>query len=314
MLLTYRCNARCEHCFLSCGPSRNGLVTLDELHKYLEDAAGAPYISHFFLEGGEPFLFPRELLQMVAAIKDRGYYLGLLTNGFWAVSDSAAHAALKPVVEAGLDSLGISTDAWHSSFVPVERAQRAVRIADDLGLDADLMVCAGGPEGADVSGVLKGLQACGTVVHPSEVVCRGRASTSRLCLTGRHDWQSLTTCPVTFGGRSRVHLGPFGQIHLCQGLLIGRDARRESLVEIFADFDPEAHPICAALSEGGPAELARLAMRSGFVPEDSYADGCKLCFEARRHLVARFPELLGPAEMYDEVESGEPAEKGIKSA
>lgn len=298
LLLTYKCNAACEHCFLSCAPGRGGVVSLEETRKYVADAARARYINHFFIEGGEPFLYPELLRDTLAEIAGAGYWLGVLTNGFWAVSDEKARAALEPLVEAGLGSLGISTDAWHERFVPVERAERAARVAQELGIDADLMVCSGGAGGATV---IDRLKLHGFEAYASPVICRGRASTSAECRVKKHKWSKLTKCSATFGGGSRVHLGPEGQIHLCQGLLLGRDARRAPLDEIFADFRVEEHLLCRALSKGGPAALARLAMEHGFVPEERYADGCQLCFEARRFLLPCFPEVIGPAEMYDSV-------------
>ena len=295
LLLTYKCNASCDHCFLSCGPGRNGIISPEEVRKYIDDAAHAPYINHFFVEGGEPFLYPELLTQVAAEITGRGYWLGVLTNGFWAVSDSRARAMLEPLVAAGLSSLGISTDAWHDRFVSVEDAERAARVAEQLGLEVDLMVCTGGP---NEDKVLDKLKKDGFDAYASRVICRGRASTSNECRTGDHEWRLLTDCPAIFGGNSRVHLGPFGQIHLCQGLLIGRDARREPLADIFSGFKVDDHPVCSALAAGGPAGLAQLSMEYGFIPEAGYADGCQLCFEARRHLLVHFPDLIGPPEMY----------------
>ena len=295
LLLTYKCNASCDHCFLSCGPERSGLISLDEARKYLSDAVDMPYINHFFIEGGEPFLYPELLNGMAAEITARGYWLGVLTNGFWACSDISARDALAPLEAAGIGSLGVSTDAWHNRYVPIERAERAVRIAGEMGLDADLMVCTGGPEHSSVRDRLK---EDGYDFYTSDLICRGRASGSPPCRTGTHEWNSLTRCSATFGGDSRVHIGPDGEIHLCQGLLLGRDARKEPLADIFAQFRLEDHPLCAALDSGGPAALARLAMEFGFIPESGYTDGCQLCHEARRHLLEHFPRLIGPTEMY----------------
>lgn len=299
LLLTYKCNASCDHCFLSCGPSREGLISLDEVRKYVEDATAAPYINHFFIEGGEPFLYPRLLRDAVAEITARGFWLGILTNGFWATSEREACVSLEPLVEAGLSSIGISTDAWHNRFVPVERAELAARVAGEMGLDANLMACTGGADGETV---LARIRKDGLDISPSPVSCRGRAATSDECQTKNHKWQKLTDCPEPFGGSSRVHLGQDGQIHLCQGLLLGHDARQKPLVEIFADFKVEDHPVCAALSAGGPAALARLAASYGFVSRDKYADGCQLCYEARRHLMPHYPHLIGPAEMFTDTE------------
>ena len=59
--------------------------------------------------------------------------------------------------------------------------------------------------------------------------------------------------------------------------------------------DPEAHPITGPLLAGGPAELAR---RHEVARGEAYADACHLCDRTRAALRVRFPEELGPAQMY----------------
>jgi len=295
LLLTYKCNASCGHCFLSCGPRRKGVMTAAEAIKYMDDSLQTGYIGHFFVEGGEPFLYPEILTSVVKAAQGRGIWIGALTNGFWASSEAKAKERLAPLARAGLASLGVSTDAWHSEFVPVENAERAAKAATAMSIEADLMVCKGGP--AD-DAVLSQLSRDGFEFYTGGIVCRGRAAGISACALGESDWRSLTTCHATFGGSSRVHIGPFGDIHLCQGLLLGVDAREEPLADIFGGFDPSRHPICSVLEAGGPAALARFAAGYGFEPRERYADDCQLCFEARRYLRPYFPRLLGPAEGY----------------
>jgi hypothetical protein len=49
------------------------------------------------------------------------------------------------------------------------------------------------------------------------------------------------------------------------------------------------------LLRGGPAALAR-AFR--LRPADGYVDECHMCYEMRRALRNRLPDLLGPDQMY----------------
>ena len=65
--------------------------------------------------------------------------------------------------------------------------------------------------------------------------------------------------------------------------------------EICKTYDPDSNPIIGPLIEGGPVELIR---RYGLPHEAAYADACHLCDEARRALRHRFPETLGPDQMY----------------
>ena len=48
-------------------------------------------------------------------------------------------------------------------------------------------------------------------------------------------------------------------------------------------------------ASGGPAELVR---RYDLPHDDAYVDACHLCYEARAALRERFPESLGPPQVY----------------
>jgi hypothetical protein len=228
--------------------------------KIIEDAARMPSVNHLFIEGGEPFLFPELMLGIVERASANGLWVGALTNGFWAVSQEKAGQALGPLAAAGLQSLSISTDAWHEEFVPVAKVQTAERAARAVGIEADVMVC-----------------------RAADVVCRGRAAAT-LCVGGLHDWRSLTDCAERLTAPGRVHVGPSGEIHLCQGLLTGTSAATVGLKQALDSYDPSTHPVAAHLVTGGPAGLAGFAAGFGWKPRSGYADGCQLCSEVRDFL------------------------------
>jgi len=249
-------------------------MSLEDVRHFLDEAKGT--ITSIAVEGGEPFLYPETLVEVVRECAARGYGVGALSNGFWATSDEAARALLRPLVEAGLTSLSISTDEYHTAYVPAERAERALRIAEELGLKA------------------------GKMVTPFErVMFRGRAAKRLAHLkTERASWESFGRCTrEPLASPRRVHLDLYGFLHLCQGIVVG-NMKERPLAEIIASFEPESHPIVGRLLEGGPTALARLAQAHGFQPEATYADECHLCYAAREFLRPLFPEALGPDEMY----------------
>jgi hypothetical protein len=67
------------------------------------------------------------------------------------------------------------------------------------------------------------------------------------------------------------------------------------LKQICEEYDPDAHPICGPLLEGGPAALVS---EYNLPHEETYADACHLCYAARLALRERFPKILGPDQMY----------------
>ena len=81
---------------------------------------------------------------------------------------------------------------------------------------------------------------------------------------------------------------------LCAGIALPLD-------DVPGPVDLDRYPAIAALVQGGPAALARKAMRSGFVPLPTYAGPCDLCTHARLHLhrAGGYAKLL-PDGFYDE--------------
>jgi hypothetical protein len=124
---------------------------------------------------------------------------------------------------------------------------------------------------------------------------RGRAVEK---LAAKAAWQpreGFTECPFEdLAEPGRVHVDPFGNLHICQGISMG-NLFRTPLTEICENYDPHAHPITGPLLRGGPAELVR---RYRLPVEETYADACHLCYEARRALREQFTEILGPDQMY----------------
>jgi len=285
--MTYSCSAECDHCFAWCSPRQGGPIAVEQINTFLGELAQVPQVTSLCGEGGEPFLFLRELSHLVREGTGLGYQVSALTNAFWAVSDDAARQILAPLREAGLASLGISTDCWHVRSVPPERVERALRICEELGIKSSKMV-------TEMDGVM----------------FRGRAA-ARLssCAAEMTPWQELIECgKETLAEPGRVHLDRYGGLHLCQGLLMGDAAK--GIAAVIQGYDAHDHPVVRLLTEGGPKRLAEEAMSHGFQPRAAYAGGCHLCYEARKFLRARWPELLGPDEMYGEQWQNERARSG----
>ncbi|MFQ5669984.1 MAG: radical SAM protein [Acidobacteriota bacterium] len=95
--VTYRCNVKCEFCFLkdSVLNQKRDELTHQEVARLADQAM--PYGAAFFITGGEPFL-RRDLPEMISAIKSRGLRVGVNTNGL--LVDEKRGAAIR---EAGLD-------------------------------------------------------------------------------------------------------------------------------------------------------------------------------------------------------------------
>jgi len=290
-LLTYQCLYECDHCFLYCGPRMTGTFTLTRVEDALQQGIAAGIHSVYF-EGGEPFLYYPLMVESLRRAKAHGLSCGIVTNGYWATSRRDAALWLAPLLEIGLDDLSVSDDAFHGDDPALSPARIALEVATEHGMPAD-SICIEAP----VGGVPDAAEERGAPVTGGDVLFKGRAVDKLLADLPRRTWDCFTECTTeNLTTPSRVHLDPFGNVFVCQGLSIG-NMWEEPLEKIMRDYEPSAHPIIGPLVEGGPA---RLAERYGRPAGDRYVSECHLCYLVRKNLLDRFPAYLCPRQVYGE--------------
>lgn len=288
VLLTYQCTLECDHCFVWGSPWQQGTLTLEQIRHIVREAQDLGTITSLYFEGGEPFLYYATLLAGVRLAKDAGFEVGLVSNGYWAISVADALEWLRPL--AGLISdLAVSSDLFHYDHMLSQQAQNAQAAAGQLGIPIGTISIAP-PAAPDATPVLGQLPE-----SESGVMYRGRAAQKLSAQARPAPWSQFTTCPYEdLRDPGRVHVDPLGNLHLCQGLVVGNLFQRP-LKEICEQYDPEAQPIVGPLLRGGPLALVK---DYGVPHRETYADACHLCYEARRALRDRFPEILTPNQMY----------------
>lgn len=290
-LLTYTCLFECDHCFLYSGPSASGTFSLAQIRQVLAEARKIPSVESIYFEGGEPFLYYPILLGGIRMARDLGFEVGVVTNAYYALADEDADLWLRPLAEMSVDDLSVSDDAFHYDEDGVTPPKRAMAAAKRLGIPST-SICIEKPK---VEGAAEHDAHQGEPVIGGGALFKGRAVEKLAPGLPRRGWEQLLRCPhEDLESPSRVHVDCYGHVHICQGISIG-NMWKTPLSELIARYDPAAHPICGPLVRGGPAELAR-AMS---VPhEGDYVDECHLCYEVRRALIDRFPELLAPRQVY----------------
>ncbi len=280
LLLTYKCTFECDHCFVWSGPFQAGTMTLDTVEHIIDQAVQLGTVEWIYFEGGEAFLYYAILRSGVLRAKERGFNVGIVTNAYWANAESDALEWLRPLA-GSIDDLSISSDAYHGSGDKNRNPETARAAAEQLGIPVNTISIAE-PGAAGETG-------------ESAVLFRGRAAELLASKVPPTPWQQFDVCPwENLRNPQRVHVDPFGVLHICQGISIGNLLER-TLTEIMADFRPDAHPVVGPLLDGGPAELVR---RYELAHEEAYADHCHLCYESRRALRSQFPEQLTPDQMY----------------
>ncbi|MBI3160144.1 MAG: radical SAM protein [Chloroflexi bacterium] len=287
-LLTLRCSRSCDHCFVWGSPHQQAVFRVEQIQEALRQAAEIPGLETIYFEGGEPFLYQELLAESVRIAKRMGFWAGIVTNGFWVTSAEHVRETLVPLAAAGLDQLEVSRDSLH----------------DNMGLATGLLKDIAHEMGIQVA-ILYTEAPSLQDQQPGDVMYRGRAAVKMTPGMAKRSWLRFTACEhEDLVNPRRMHLDPYGNLHICQGLVIGniRDTR---LRHILAAYDPETHPVVWPLLMGGPAQLAetyQLEVQPGYV------DACHLCYELREQLRSRYPHYLVPEALY-----GFPESPGIKT-
>ena len=273
LLLTYRCTHECEHCFVFSSPRARGTFTLAGVVDVLDQARAVGSVEWIYFEGGEPFLYYPLLLAGLEAAADRGFRTGVVTNAFWAEHD--AELWLRPLAERGVADLAVSDDAFHET-----PGGNAVEAARRLGIPVGTISI---PQPAEGDGVQY----------------RGRAADKLTADRPLEASARFTECPhEDLRDPGRVHVDAFGNVHLCQGLLLG-NCFQAPLSLLLERYDPETHPVVGPILRRGPAGLAD---ETGIEAGNAFVDACHLCYRVRERLAERFPGLLGPEGVYGKEE------------
>jgi hypothetical protein len=288
LLLTYQCTFECDHCFVWGSPRQEGTMTLRTVRALLRQGRDLGTVEWIYFEGGEPQLFHPLLVRSVEEATDMGFAVGVVSNAYWATCPEDAELWLEPLAGRVRD-LTLSGDLYHSDERVSPRVRHARAAARRLGIPTSVISIAEPEEGA---------RAGAGQLPPGEsaVMFRGRAAAVLASRAPRwRPWTAFTECPhEDLEEPERLHIDPLGFAHLCQGLTLG-NVFAAGLRRICDGYDPPSHPVCGPLLAGGPAELVR---RYRLHPSPEYADACHLCDESRRALRSRFPEVLGPDQMY----------------
>lgn len=290
ILLTYQCTYECDHCFVWGSPFQTGTFTLAQLEDVFQQAVACAGIEEIYFEGGEPCLYYPLLVAAVQKAHRLGFKTGIVSNAYWALSEDDAVLWLRPLKNAGLDSIDVSSDLFHGEQMDRSEADFARLAAAQLDLKIDTIQI-------EPPSTYRDPQAAqpGSPVTGGDVMYRGRAAVKLAQALPRRAWESFTTCPYEdLVSPGRLHLDPLGNLHLCQGLVIG-NLFQTPLVQILDIYQPDQVPVVAELNTGGPAALVQTY---GLEHEAGYVDACHLCYSARLALRSRFPQVLAPNQIY----------------
>ena len=279
ILLTYACTYECDHCFLYCSPRSEGTFTRARIADVLEQAKEMGTVEWVYFEGGEPFLYYAQMIEGLRMAHDMGFKTGIVTNGYWGTSEEDAQVWLRPLVELQVADISMSDDGFHGG-TETSSVKSAIAAAKKLGLPV---------------GVIRIANPTANKSAGSAVKLRGRAADKLADGLPRQPANNFSECPYEdLLAPERVHVDPFGNVQIYQGLGIG-NLWEKPLSQIFAEYDAARHEVIGPLVEGGPSLLAKAF---DLPSNDGYVDACHLCFLTRPALVDRFPDHLAPRQVY----------------
>ena len=222
-----------------------------------------------YFEGGEPFLVYPILLEGLRIAHEMGFKTGIATNSYWATSIEEAEKKLMPISKLGVSIFGISDDSFHRG-----KKSNSAKIASMVAQKYGLKVLTLNVKEISSKNVDK----------DHRLVLKGRAADKLINDLPTRPWEELTKCPNRdLRSLPKVHIDPFGNVHICQGISIG-NIWKTPLSQLVIDYDFNKHPICSPLIEGGPAKLA---IENKLNSKDKYVNECKLTKERKNEHVCR---------------------------
>ena len=187
-------------------------MTLAQLTSVIDQGADLGLTDVYF-EGGEPTLAYPIVLAAAKHARERGLDVGIVSNCFWATSVADAKVWLAPFAELGLADLSLSSYAYFVEDANEEQLRNAVLAAQELGIPASVLEV-GAPADIGVPGACSG--------DVGEVMHKGRAAVALAPARASRPPETLATCPFEdFADPGRAHVGPDGELQVCQGISAG---------------------------------------------------------------------------------------------
>lgn len=235
--VTHRCNLRCYHCYLGCGPgitAPNDLST-GEWKRVLDELFGLG-VFYVTFSGGEPLCRP-DMLELMEHAKERGLFFCLITNGTLISPEVAGR--IRDAGAVGVDvSLHGATAAGHEAVTGVagsfEASVRALELLRQTGMRIGVKATMMSGTAGDQAGIQAIARRLGARYQSDPMVIPrvGRAGSAdgiRMNdeqlrkLVIERDWASgeepasstLESHLICGAGRSRCTIASDGEVHPC---------------------------------------------------------------------------------------------------
>jgi len=266
-----------------------------EARGYVDQALEIPSVEWVSLTGGEPFLVPETLSELVSYASRRGLKTECVTNCFWASTPGEARRTLGALADAGLTAVNISCDDFHQRHIGFDRVENCFNAARELGLKMVIMCATSKSSELGIREVARRLGE--DEIHVlGDVEPKGRVSAlgveTGFIPAGRGEDISSEELVL---GKSPVEgpchnvlrdmgIAPSGRVLPCcsagtvveeLGLGNAKDAELRELIEA-----AQGRPVFRTLMNRGPLAMMEAL---GPVSRGEYVSRCHICYEVVRH-------------------------------
>jgi MoaA/NifB/PqqE/SkfB family radical SAM enzyme len=305
LLTTFKCNFACQHCGYRSNPGRTEVLDVEVAKRVIREACAHETMRMVAFTGGEPFLYPQMLRELVVYCESLGLDSAVVTNSFWATSPEKARAALEELAAHRLVDFTTSFDWFHLEFTSADRIRHAVHAALGLGLRIHINIVVSRNGSVNKNDVCREL-----ALEPAWIAEGGPIEVKELspvpvgyaedCLADddliRFDERWMFGRPCYFAIRNPV-LSTTGDLYGCCGFGGGTDLGPSELLKVGnvneASFDElwerlRGNLAYNIISQHGPNMLLQMVKeRWPDTPtRGEYVFNCEVC-----HEIARSPDL-----------------------
>lgn len=179
LLYTYQCTSSCEMCGISCSPDRREKMDFITAKEVIRQAKENNF-QIVGIAGGEPMIFQDEIFELLEYCKEINIASTISTNCFWGESKEQAYNIINRLAAAGVNHLKISTDDFHSKYVPYEYVSNVIQAAKSIRGFRIVLACTSLKNSGRLQGLLQHLQDETVEMNLMEQICYpiGRANQS----------------------------------------------------------------------------------------------------------------------------------------
>lgn len=297
IMTNYDCTVRCAHCRHNASPTRKGGFISPQMLTKIIAKLEKLNCNSVHIEGGEPFLYPDQLIEAVKLINKSNIHLEhIVTNCSWYQNQKDTRDLLMVLKKHGLGRLLVKVSPFQNESIPLKKVQNVAKVAEQLGINVMVWDNEVYPEVSsfDVSkthslnkylkkygeGYMKKLASCFNVTFAGRSFKAYDQYLSKYTVPDL--FRQNSGCAYDFPTAIHFHVDMHGNFVFSHtnGVTIHID-------DLEKDLDPKKYPFLSILINGGVESLYKYAVSKYNYQSNpnGYISKCHLCYDLRRFLV-----------------------------